>query len=164
MALQNQSDREVVAVSGRVAVVVADFNNEITDGLLKGLEEVFEQAGDRLQWQVHRVPGAFEIPLMAQKLTQFVQVEQNDEEIPLFDVIVALGCVMKGDTYHFELVANEAARGCMQVMLDSGIPVVFEVLACYDHEQALVRSSGEHNHGKIAAYVALDWLKKLSGE
>jgi len=164
MALQKISDLHFEGLSGRIAVVVADCNADITNGMLSALEKVFKSAGEGIQWQVHRVPGAFEIPLMAQILTQFVQVDQNDEEIPLFDVIVALGCVIKGDTYHFELVSNEAARGCMQVMLESGTPVVFEVLACYDQEQAKLRSSGKHNHGKIAAQVALDWLQKLKGE
>ncbi len=159
MALQSISDRDFQGVKGRVAVVVADFNKEVTDGLLQGLEELFGQY-EELEWHVERVPGAFEIPLMAQRLATMMKVDGGEEE-QLFDVIVALGCVVKGDTYHFELVANEAARGCMDVMLGTGVPVVFEVLAPYTEEQAKTRSEGEHNHGKYAAQVALDWLVKL---
>jgi 6,7-dimethyl-8-ribityllumazine synthase len=145
------------SAKGRVAVIVADFNKDITDGLLEGLESVFNEC-EGVQWKVHRVPGAFEIPLKTQELASMLKVNEDDSEEQLFDVIVALGCVIKGDTYHFELVANECARGCMDVMLGMGVPVVFEVLATYDQEQAKLRSSGEHNHGVIAAQVALSWL------
>ncbi len=162
MTLQSITDRSFEKVHGRVAVVVADFNKEVTDGLLEGVEKVFEEY-EHVQWHVERVPGAFEIPLMAQRLATMVKVDEGDIEEQLFDVIVALGCVVKGDTYHFELVANEAARGCMDVMLGTGVPVVFEVLAPYTEEQAIERSTGDTNHGKYAAQVALDWLVKLKG-
>ncbi|MDF2379588.1 MAG: 6,7-dimethyl-8-ribityllumazine synthase [Candidatus Gracilibacteria bacterium] len=184
MVLKKIEDRTYEGARGRVAVIVADFHQEMTNGMLQGLEEVFEQYGE-VSWQVHRVPGAFEIPLMAQKLASMVQVgeepalnpdplsslaeasegQKKGETIPaeegIFDVIVVLGCVVKGDTYHFELVANECARGCMDVMLRFDIPLVFEVLAPYTYEAGMKRSQGEFNHGKLAAFTALDWLKKL---
>lgn len=160
MALQKNSHRTFENPRGRVAVIVAEFQEEISAGLLTGLEGVFQQY-DEVQWQVHKVPGSFEIPLMAQKLSRMVQEDSLGNEERIFDVIVALGCVVKGDTYHFEMVANECVRGCMQVMLQEDIPVVFEVLAPYTLEDGLKRSSGENNHGVLAAYAALDWLKKL---
>ncbi len=157
-------DRSYEGARGRVAVIVADFHQEMTDGMLSGLEEVFEEYGE-VQWQVHRVPGAFEIPLVAQRIAS-MEIGENCGDLgdcgtTLSDVIVTLGCVVKGDTYHFELVANECARGCMEVRLAHDIPVVFEVLAPYTYEDGMKRSQGEYNHGKLAAFAALDWLKKL---
>ncbi len=163
MALKKTDQNFNTNVKGRVAVIVADFNKEITDGLLEGVESVFEKC-EGVQWQVLNVPGAFEIPLKARELASMMKVDEDGSEEQLFDVIVALGCVIKGDTYHFELVANECARGCMDVMLGMGVPVVFEVLATYDEEQAKLRSSGEHNHGVIAAGVALHYLNEKKGE
>lgn len=161
MAQRKKSARSFENPRGRVAVIVADFQRDIGDGLLKGLETVFEQYAG-VQWQIHRVSGAFEIPLMAQKLATIVQVQDDGEEERLFDVIVALGCVLKGKTYHFELVSNECARGCMDVMLQEDIPVVFEVLACYSLKDAKKRSSGKTNEGTLAAYAAIDWLEKFN--
>jgi 6,7-dimethyl-8-ribityllumazine synthase len=159
LALKQEKSKININAKGRVAVIVADFNKDITDGLLEGLEFVFDKC-EGVQWQVVRVPGAFEIPLKAQELASMMKVEKDGTEEQLFDVIVALGCVIKGDTYHFELVANECARGCMDVMLGMGVPVVFEVLATYDEEQAKLRSSGEHNHGLIAANVTMRYLEE----
>jgi len=160
MAKKKHTNKTYLNASGRVAVIVSDFNEEIGQGLLEGLEAEFEKC-EGVKWQVHQVPGAFEVPLYAQKLAQMVQVHENDQEEKLFDVIVVLGAVIKGDTYHFELVANECARGCMDVGLTYDIPIVFEILACYTEEDAVKRSQGEGNKGKAAALVALDWLDKL---
>ena len=75
-----------------------------------------------------------------------------------FQVILALGCIIKGDTLHFDLVAKECARGCMNVMLQQSVPVVFEVLACQTMKQARERSQGKCNRGILGAEVALWWL------
>lgn len=157
MAFQKLPEQEFKDMSGTVAILVADFHKDVCDGLLAGVEEVFEQH-PQLKWHIERLPGAFEIPLMAQRMASLVH-EESEEKV--FDVILALGCVVKGDTYHFELVANECARGCMDVMLSTGTPVVFEVLAPYNKEQALERSMGENNHGRYAAQVALNWLQSI---
>lgn len=154
MVLKAFTQSNLGPVKGRVAVIAADFHLEIVNGMLEGVEQVFETHPD-LQWNVHRVPGAFEIPLKAQELASMIKVNEDGTEEQLYDVIVALGCVIKGDTYHFELVANECARGCMDVMLGMGVPVVFEVLAPYDEKQAQIRSEGDTNHGVYAAEVAL---------
>jgi len=160
MTLKKSTADRFENVQGRVAVVVADFHDGISKGLLDGVEKIFEQY-EGVQWQVHRVPGAFEIPLMAQKLSSVVEVKDDDREERIFDVIIALGCVLSGKTYHFELVSNECSRGCMDVMLQQDIPVVFEVLACYSLKDAKKRSSGKSNAGTLAAHAALDWLQKL---
>lgn len=161
MALQKIPKRVFENPRGRVAVIVADFHLEIADGLLNGLEKEFEQY-EGVQWQVHRVSGSFEIPLLAQKLSRIVKVDDDGTEQRVFDAIVALGCIVKGDTYHFEMIANECARGCMEVMLQEDIPVVFEVLAVYDEKDGKKRSQGARNHGILAAHAALEWLEKLN--
>lgn len=160
MALKKIESKQFENPRGRVAVILADFHEEISSGLLKGVEEVFEHY-EGVQWQVHHVPGSFELPLMAQKLARMTQGDSKNPE-HVFDVIVVLGCIVKGDTYHFEMVANECVRGCMQVMLQEDLPIVFEVLAPSSYEDGLKRSQGEYNHGTLAAYAALDWLKKLN--
>lgn len=160
MSLQKIPHRSFESPRGRVAVIVADFHKEISAGLLSGVEATFENY-EGVEWQVHHVPGSFELPLMAQKLARMTQGDSQNPE-HLFDVIVVLGCIVKGDTYHFEMVANECIRGCMQVMLQEDLPIVFEVLAPYTLEDGLKRSKGEFNHGTLAAYAALDWLKKLN--
>ena len=130
---------------GKIAVIVSEFNKQISYGLLKGFEEEIKKH-EGIRYEVFWVPGAFEIPLKAKRLAKD------------YDVLLALGCVLQGETYHFELVANECARGCMEVMLSENRPVVFEVLACYTEEEAIERSSGEGNKGRSAAVVAVEWM------
>ncbi len=131
----------------QIAIIVSEFNPEITEKLLQGAENMLKKA--KAQFEVFRVPGAFEIPLKAQQLARCG-----------YDLVIALGCIIKGDTLHFELVANECVRGCMKVMLQEEIPVVFEVLACFSEKDAVKRSSGKENRGTMAAKVALYWLTK----
>ncbi|MDP3976038.1 MAG: 6,7-dimethyl-8-ribityllumazine synthase [bacterium] len=138
-------------VSGRVVIILADFNREIADGLLRGCEEVLREYSS-VQWKVHRVPGAWEIPLRVQQLAREKQC----------DVIIALGCVIKGKTQHYDSVVQECARGCMDVSLREDIPVVYEVIATENEKDAQERSCGRGNKGRAAATVALDWLEKLS--
>ncbi len=130
----------------RIAIVVSTFNPEIGERLLKGAEDVLKK--EKIPFEVFKVPGAFEIPLKAQQLARCG-----------YDLVIALGCIIKGETLHFDLVAQECARGCMDVMLEEEIPIVFEVLACFSEEYAVKRSSGKNNKGKLAAEVALWWLE-----
>jgi 6,7-dimethyl-8-ribityllumazine synthase len=129
----------------RVAVVVSRFNEEISKRLLRGalgaLEEHSVQEPD-----VFWVPGALELPVTALALA-----ERGNH-----DAIVCLGCVIRGETYHFELVANQAAAGIMQVQLDTGVPVTFGVLTTEDKEQALARSGPKNNKGAEAAEAAIE--------
>jgi 6,7-dimethyl-8-ribityllumazine synthase len=106
-----------------------------------------------VRFDVYRVPGSFEIPLMIQRLAKKKK----------YDVFLALGAIIKGQTKHFDLVANECARGCMDVMLKTNVPVVFEVLACSSEAQARARSRGKWNRGKLGAEVALWWLSGTIG-
>jgi 6,7-dimethyl-8-ribityllumazine synthase len=132
----------------RVAVVAARFNEVVTaklvEGALAGLSKhgVADDAID-VAW----VPGAFEIPLVAERLARSGR----------YDAVICLGAVIRGETAHFELVANEAARGVAAAMRETGVPLVFEVLATDDLAQAEARAGGAHgNKGWEAAEAALE--------
>ena len=132
----------------RVAVVAARFNEIVTarlvDGALAALAKhgVADDAVD-VAW----VPGAFEIPSVASRFARS----------GTYDAVICLGAVIRGDTAHFDLVANEAAHGIAQVSLDTGVPVIFEVLATEDLAQAEARAGGAHgNKGWEAAEAALE--------
>ena len=115
-----------------VALVCARFNEFIVTEMLEGaLAAWARHGGDETRVTVARVPGAFELPLAAKHFAATGR----------YDLIVALGCVIRGDTPHFDFVAGEAARGIAQAAYDSGIPVAFGVLTVETVEQARERSS-----------------------
>jgi 6,7-dimethyl-8-ribityllumazine synthase len=132
----------------RFAIVVSRFNEEITDGLLRGAREVFSEASVRDEdLTIVRVPGAFEIPIAAQRLA-----ESGD-----YDAIVCLGCLIKGDTMHFEYIAEAASHGIVQAAAATGIPMAFGVLTTMTEEQAVERSgTGAGNKGREAAAAAME--------
>jgi len=132
----------------RFAIVVSRFNEEITDGLLRGAREVFSEASIRDEdLTIVRVPGAFEIPIAAQRLA-----ESGD-----YDAIVCLGCLIKGDTMHFEYIAEAASHGIVQAAAATGIPMAFGVLTTMTEEQAVERSgTGPANKGREAAAAAME--------
>jgi len=136
----------------RVGVIAARFNEMVTGKLVEGAVEGLKKHGvDEDQIDVAWVPGAFELPLVAKRLARTER----------YDALICLGAVIRGETAHFELVANEAARGIAEVALDAGIPVIFEVLATEDLAQAEARAGGAHgNKGWEAAEAALEmaWL------
>jgi 6,7-dimethyl-8-ribityllumazine synthase len=136
----------------RIAVVAARFNEIITGKLVEGaLAGLAKHGVDADAVDVAWVPGAFEIPLVASRMAGSGR----------YAAVVCLGAVIRGDTAHFDLVANESARGIAQVALDTGVPVIFEVLATDDLAQAEARAGGTHgNKGWEAAEAALEmaWL------
>lgn len=136
--------------NARFAVVVARWNGEITENLLNGALRAFTRQGvaaDRVQ--VVRVPGAFELPLAARKLAEGGQ----------FDAVIALGCVIRGGTPHFEYVCSECTRGIGEVALTTGIPIAFGVLTTDDLQQAQDRSGDNNeNKGEEAALTALEMV------
>ena len=135
----------------RFAIVVSRFNGEITEGLLRGAQEFLAEASVPAEAiRIVRVPGAFEIPLAAKRLG-----ESGD-----FDAIVCLGCLIKGDTMHFEYIAGAASHGIAQAATSTGIPMAFGVLTTMTEEQAVERSRpGAANKGREAASAALDMAK-----
>ena len=116
----------------RLAIVRALFNAEITSALLQGAKRALTDARvPASRVEIHEVPGAFELPLAAKWLAQTKR----------FDAIIALGCVIRGETPHFEYVAGEAARGIAQVAFDTGVPVIFGVLTTESVAQAKARAN-----------------------
>ena len=136
----------------RIAVVVSRFNEEVTKRLLRGALGALEEHGVQ-DPDVLWVPGSLELPVTALALA-----EKGNH-----DAIVCLGCVIRGETYHFELVANQAAAGIMQVQLDTGVPVAFGVLTTEDKEQALAQSGPKNNKGADAAEVAIEMANLMRG-
>jgi 6,7-dimethyl-8-ribityllumazine synthase len=139
----------------RVAVVAARFNETVTSALVEGALAALVKHGvaeDAIT--VAWVPGAFEIPIVARRFATSGSV----------DAVICLGAVIRGETTHFELVANEAARGIARVSLETGVPCIFEVLATEDLAQAQSRAGGAHgNKGWDAAEDALEMAALLRG-
>jgi 6,7-dimethyl-8-ribityllumazine synthase len=141
------------ATGFRFAIIVSRFNEDITEGLLAGAREALAQAAvDEEDVTVVRVPGAFEIPITAQRLT----------ESGRFDAVICLGCLIKGDTMHFEFIATAASHGIMDVSTSTGVPVAFGVLTTLTEEQAVERSKpGADNKGREAALAAIEMVTLL---
>ncbi len=137
----------------RIAIVVSRFNSLVTDRLLSGALEVLSRAGaDRKSVAVYRVPGAWEMPVLVAELARQGQT----------DAIVCLGCVVRGDTPHFDYVAGENAKGIGAVAKDSGVPVANGVLTTNTMEQALDRAGGKMgNKGGEAALSAVEMANLL---
>jgi 6,7-dimethyl-8-ribityllumazine synthase len=131
-----------------VAIVVSRFNGDITSKLLDGAVEALEEAGvERDRIDIVPVPGAFELPLGAMALARTRQ----------YACVLALGCVIRGGTPHFDYVAGEAASGLQLAALETGIPVAFGVLTCDNQEQAEARAGGPlGNKGAEAARSGLE--------
>ena len=141
------------AAAGRFGIVVARFNEDVTRGLLAGARDVLGEAGvpDEQITVVH-VPGAFEIPLTARRLAGSGQ----------FDAVICLGCLIKGDTMHFEYIASAAAQGIMNVTTATGVPVAFGVLTTLTDEQAAERAADNpNNKGREAALAAIEMATLL---
>src|SRR5437868_5057380 len=139
--------------NARVAIVAARFNAGIVDELLAGCLRRLKSLGvpdDRVE--THRVPGAFELPVAAKVLAQTRR----------FHAVICLGCVIRGDTPHFDYVAGEAARGIQQVALSETMPVIFGVLTTNTRQQALDRTGGSQGHaGERAAEAALEMIAMI---
>jgi len=140
--------------SGRFAIVAARFNSEIVGPLLDGALDAFGRHGvtaDRID--VVRVPGAFEIPLVAHTLA----------DTGKYGAVVCLGAVIKGDTDHYEYVCRAATDGIAQAAIGCGIPVIFGVLTCTTEQQALDRAGGKAgNKGFEAAEVAIEMVNLMN--
>jgi 6,7-dimethyl-8-ribityllumazine synthase len=137
----------------RFAIVVSRFNEEITEGLLAGAREALRDAGVRDDAvSVFRVPGAFEIPLAASRAAESGE----------FAAVICLGCLIKGDTMHFEYIADAASHGIMRVGLETGVPIAFGVLTTLTEAQAEERAAaGPGNKGREAASAALEMTRLL---
>lgn len=138
----------------KIAIVSSSFREKVVDALEKNCLQTFQEKGfARNQIEIFRVPGSLEIPLVVKKLAKK----------KTFDAIIAFGAIVKGKTYHFEQIANECARACMDISLTYEVPVIFEVLAVYDLRDAIERATRkEENKGVEAAITALKMIEIVS--
>lgn len=131
----------------RFGIVVSEWNSEITDALLGGaLNTLFENSVKKNNITVKSVPGSFELTLGAQLLAKSKK----------YDAIICLGCVIQGETRHFDFICDAVANGITQVGINNNLPVIFGVLTTNNLKQAKERSGGKHgNKGEEAAYTAI---------
>ena len=138
--------------AGHFAVAVGRFYEDLAARLLAGVQRAFDEAG--ATFEVHDVPGAYELPLAALYLAETGRVAG----------VACLGAVIRGETTHYDYVCNEAARGIQDVQLRTGVPCAFGVLTVESMEQALARSGGDHRDtGYHAGQVVLR-MAALRGE
>lgn len=144
---------ELTARGLKFAIVAARFNDFVVDRLLTGAVETLKSHGvSDSDIEIARVPGAFDLPLVAQKMAQSKR----------YQAIVALGAVIRGDTAHFDFVAGECASGLTRASLDAGIPIAFGVITTDNVEQAMDRAGGKAgNKGADAALVAIELANLL---
>jgi len=133
----------------RVGIVMSRFNEDVSEGLLDACRDELLKCGVRAEdVMLVSVPGALEIPLALQKLAQSRS----------YDALIAIGAVIRGETYHFEIVANESARGVMEVQIETGVPIANAILTTDDEEQAYSRMTEK---GADAARAALEMANLL---
>lgn len=133
----------------RIGIVVSRFNPDIGDGLISACINELQRLGVDADRVIRTsVPGALEVPLALQAMAQSGK----------FDALIAIGCVIRGETYHFEIVSNESARGILDVQLKTGIPIANAILTTEDDDQALVRM---HVKGAEAAQAAIEMVHLL---
>lgn len=136
----------------RIAIVRSNYYKDLTKHLESACREHLTKAGVSVgNIKTFAVPGSWEIPIVAKKIAQSGK----------FDGIVTLGIIMKGETYHFELIAQACANALMNISLEYAIPISFEVMTVYSLEQAKKRSTGKFNSGIEAAQALLQTIKAM---
>lgn len=137
----------------KIAVIISQFNKKISDRLLKGAKRALRK--NKINHEIFEVPGAFEIPFMAAKLADSKK----------FSGLIALGCVIKGETDHYRAVCDSVTYGTQKVAIENRVPIMFGVLMCENSEQALLRSSltnMKNNKGYECAKGLIELLKNFS--
>jgi 6,7-dimethyl-8-ribityllumazine synthase len=150
---------ELDGTNVRIGIIKARWHEGIINDLASGAEEALAECGvQKENIVISEVPGSFELPLAARYLALSGTV----------DAILPIACLIKGDTYHFEVIADTVTRGLMDVSLSTGIPVMFGVLTVNTEEQAIARATGSNNHGiqwgKGAVEMALLRSSALGGQ
>jgi len=146
-------DGELKASGLRFGIVVSRFNSFITERLLAAAVDALERAGAAGEdVNVVRVPGAFELPLAAKKLAATGR----------YDALIAVGCVLRGETTHYDYVCSEMARGLQLAQMDSGLPIIFCVLTCDTLEQAIDRAGLKGGNKGFEAGLAAIEMAQLS--
>lgn len=137
----------------RISIVASKFNQEFTDALVENAVDEIGALADQPKVDLIRVPGAFEIPVVVKALIA--------DEKP--DCIIALGCIIRGGTGHADLVASSVTTALQQLAVDSGIPIIHEVLLVEDEKQAYARCIGKQlNRGKEAARSAVNIIEVMT--
>lgn len=138
----------------RFGIVIARFNSFIVERLLEGALDTLQRSGATADdIAVARVPGAFEIPLVARKMAASGR----------YDAVICLGAVIRGATSHYDLVANEAAKGIAQAGMETGVPILFGVLTTDTIEQAIERAGSKAgNKGSESALAAIEMVNLLA--
>jgi 6,7-dimethyl-8-ribityllumazine synthase len=140
----NKIEKNLNGTDMRIGIVLSRFNHEIGEGLLKACtSELIKLGVAEADITIASVPGALETPLILQHMA----------DTDKYDALVALGAIIRGETYHFEVVANESARGVSEVQLNSGVPVANAILTTEDDDQAFARIEVK---GAEAAQVAIE--------
>jgi 6,7-dimethyl-8-ribityllumazine synthase len=136
----------------RVGIVMSRFNRDIGEGLLSACTAALVKQGVReADMCIATVPGALELPLALQKMAQTGR----------FDALIALGAIVRGETYHFEIVSNESASGLSAVQLDTGLPIANGILTTDSEDQALARMSEKGTECALAAIEMANLMKAL---
>ncbi len=140
----------------RFAVVVSRFNAFITERLLAGAMDALQRTGaDAAAVEVARVPGSFEIPVTAREMASSGR----------YHAVICLGCIIRGETPHFEYISSEVSRGITAAALASGVPVIFGVLTCDTLEQAIQRAGAKSGNkgfeAGLAAVETANLMKRL---
>ena len=133
-------------MNDKILIVSSNYYNEVSNNLEKGAIDTLNDYGK--QFDIINAPGCFEIPYFIKK------------NIDNYKGFITLGCIIKGDTYHFEIIANETSRKIMDLSIEYNVPIGFGILTCYDLEQAIRRSDiNQKNKGKEAALACIKLLK-----
>ena len=133
-------------MNNKILIVSANYYKEISKNLELGASNALKENG--FEYEVINAPGCFEIPYLIKK------------NISNFIGFISLGCIIKGDTYHFEVIANETSRKIMDLSVEFNVPIGFGILTCYDLEQAIIRSDvNQKNKGQEAALACIELLK-----
>lgn len=144
---------ELNAAGLRFAIAVSRFNSFVTERLLAAAVDALERAGAASKdVDVVRVPGAFELPLVSKKLAQTGK----------YDALIAIGCVLRGETAHYDYVCSETSRGLQLAQMDTGVPVIFCVLTCDTLEQAIDRAGLKGGNKGFEAGLAAIEMGRLS--
>ena len=152
-----QTLKNLPSISGaRIAILQSKWYREHTDKMVSHCIDVLQKAQAHSP-EVHILPGSLELPIAAKTLAQ--------KKDPRFDALICFGAIIKGDTYHFEMVLNECSSGLSRVSLDYDIPILVEVLPCTTLEQLIKRSGNdEFNKGieaAVAAIEIIDWRRRV---
>jgi 6,7-dimethyl-8-ribityllumazine synthase len=148
----SSTDPTVNGAGLRIGIVQARFNTSITDALAQACRTELNRLGVSNENIEHvMVPGALEVPLALQALA-------TRDDTQTFDALIALGCIIRGETYHFELVANESGAGVTRVGLDYGVPIANAILTTENEAQAIAR---QHDKGRDAAQVAVEMARLM---